>query len=261
MSLGMLGDKRAAVPIIGLLKDEDKGVKINAITSLGVFKDTKATKPLVRLLKDEKDIDVRRIIVVVLGELSDPVGINGLIDVLIDKDVTTQENAARSLIKIGKPSIEKLIAAVNNKKNDPAVRQYAITILGKVGKRGDKILINTALFALTDKNNELRRRAAIVLGMIGDKNAVNGLIARLEDKSSPVQKNAAESLARIGKPAVKPLITALSHSNKDVRGYSVYALGRIGNPRCVRHLENIANNDRDKKVRETAKNMLAKRKF
>ncbi|MBI4777902.1 HEAT repeat domain-containing protein [Candidatus Desantisbacteria bacterium] len=216
---------------------------------------------MVKLLKDEKDIDIRRMIVVVLGELSDPAGINGLIGALTDKDETTQENAARSLIKIGNPSIEKLIAALDNKKNDPVVRQYAITILGKVSKKGDKKLIQIALAALTDKDNELRRRAAIVLGMIGDKNAVAGLIASLKDKSSPVQKNAAESLARIGKPAVKPLITALTDSNRDVRGYSVYALGRIGNKRCVRYLKMVANNDSDKMVQETAKNVLAKRKF
>jgi HEAT repeat protein len=261
MALGMLGDKKAVDIMIQLLEDENKNIRKNAITSLGVFKDKKAVKPLSKILDTEEDVNIRRLIVVTIGEIGDVTGVDALVGALKDSDETIRENAARYLIRIGKPAIEKLISVLKDKDTDPIVKKHAVTIVGKVSKKGDKRVLNVMLAALEDENDEVRRNAAIILGRIGDKTVVNGLIKALGDKSESVQKNAAESIARIGKPAVKPLIAALSSKDEDIRGYSIYALGRIGDKRCVRYLKKIALTDKDEKVREAAKKVLKLRKF
>ncbi len=60
-----------------------------------------------------------------------------------------------------------------------------------------------------DKNEGVRRMAAVALGEIKDTRAVEPLIAALKDKDSSVRNNAAEALGEIKDArAVEPLIAA-----------------------------------------------------
>jgi hypothetical protein len=70
------------------------------------------------------------------------------------------------------------------------------------------------------------------------------LMDMLENKDGMARKKARESLVKIGKPAVSPLITELEHSKTDqVRWEAAKALGAIGNeesiPALVKALEDI----------------------
>ncbi len=51
--LGKLGDKRAVLPLIEALKDEDEDVRKEAAEALGELEDKRAVVPLIEALKDE----------------------------------------------------------------------------------------------------------------------------------------------------------------------------------------------------------------
>lgn len=137
---------------------------------------------------------------------------------------------------------------------DGNVRKVAAEQLGRIKDvRAVKPLIN----ALGDKNKNVRKAAAKALGEIKDIRSIEPLIYALKDGDEDVRSNAINSLEKIGKPALEPLIKVLSEKNKNVRKAAAYALSRIGDTKAVEALVQ-AQKDVDIKVRETAKEALAK---
>ncbi len=88
--------------------------------------------------------------------------------------------------------------------------------------------------ALRHRDPAVQYEAAEALGVLGEPSAVSPLVAALTgDRYSGVRWKAAEALARIGSPAVEPLIGALGDSDEDVRWKAAIALGEIGDPRAI----------------------------
>lgn len=141
----------------------------------------------------------------------------------------------------------------------------------------------TSLVAmLGDPDSEARERAVMVLGEIGDARAVEPLLAKLQDGSERVCKAADYALgrmvglahmtpaqlaiyyvctskpdeaAKIGEPAVEPLIAKLGDGSWKVRSDAVSALGKIGGARAVESLIGELE-DRDTFVRYHAAEAL-----
>lgn len=138
--------------------------------------------------------------------------------------------------------------------------------------------------ALKHKGEYFRQQAAIALGNIGDTRAVEPLLETLRDKSKYVQKGAAEALdklrwkpsddsemvvfllakqewdtlAKLGQPAVEPLIEALKEEDSWVRPKA--AAEALGNIRDAKAVETLieALNDKNKNVRKGATRALGK---
>jgi HEAT repeat protein len=102
--------------------------------------------------------------------------------------------------------------------------------------------------ALTyERDAGVRRAAAVALGDIGDSAAVEPLIAFLSEspseKFSAPNPVAVEALAKIGAPAVEPLITALETAKRSnnplmdesigLRAGAADTLGEIGDPQAI----------------------------
>ncbi len=85
-------------------------------------------------------------------------------------------------------------------------------------------------------HGELDQRYSAIdaLGLLRDPRAIELLIEILQsDAYSGLRWKAAEALARIGTPAVGPLITLLDDPDEDVRWKVAIALGEIGDPQAV----------------------------
>jgi len=91
----------------------------------------------------------------------------------------------------------------------------------------------------------------------GDQKPVDPLIASFRNKDKTRRKAAAEDLAKIGGPAVAPLICALDDRISYVRALAAHALGNIGDPRALNPLRK-ALQDKDSNVRKEAKEALIK---
>jgi HEAT repeat protein len=174
------------------LNHEDLIIRLSAIKALGEIKDARAVKPLIAALRDE----------------------------------SCGCTAANALVKIGKPAVEPLIAALMDK--DLIVRRNAVMALGGIK---DASAVEPLIAALKDKDLIVRRNAVTALGQIKDAGAVEPLIAALKDESPIVRGNAATALGQIkDASAVEPLIAALKDRDAIVRTNATTALGEIGKP-------------------------------
>ncbi|UCD54652.1 MAG: HEAT repeat domain-containing protein, partial [Candidatus Omnitrophota bacterium] len=98
-TLGTIGDTRAVVPLIELLKDKDKGSSIRsaAASALGQIGDVRAVEPLIEALKDEAPW-VRSTAAQALGKLGDVSAIVSL-SLLLDDDYYSVNTAAKNAVK------------------------------------------------------------------------------------------------------------------------------------------------------------------
>ncbi len=108
------------------------------------------------------------------------------------------------------------------------------------------------IMALRHRDAAVQYEAAEALGISRDPAAIPALIAALTgDRYSGVRWKAAEALARIGAPAVDPLIQALGHQDEDARWKAAIALGEIGDPRAIAPLISLLG-DEDRFVQSRA---------
>jgi len=84
---------------------------------------------------------------------------------------------------------------------------------------------------------------------------IEELIAQLGNEDGFTRGSAVNSLVRIGKSAVQPLIKALGDSNSDVRSSAATALGEIGDQRAVQPLKNLLK-DKNEPIRRLAAKAL-----
>ena len=145
---------------------------------------------------------------------------------------------------------------------DAVQRAYAAIELGEKSSRAKGAIIalietlsdNTSLAFSNNPKNEATTpswEAVEALAKIG-KPAVEPLIAALKDHD-----RAADALVKIGKRAVEPLIAALKDENIHVRSNAVYVLGEIKDQRAVEPLI-AALKDENIHVRARAADALRK---
>jgi HEAT repeat protein len=209
------------------------------------------------LLKALSDTDVEKCkrVARVLGQLGDPCAAEPLATTLRDKDHKVRRVACEALIKIGPPSVDPLIAALQDGRCHDT-RFLAADALGAIGEtRAIEPLI-----AVLEDNGELepiRQAAARALGKLNDPKAIEALVAALRVQDRDVYQTVVEILGQIGELAASSLIAALEEESASVRQAAVTLLAGSRNLCAVRGLVN-ALGDKDIKVRRAAAGALAK---
>ena len=130
----------------------------------------------------------------------------------------TQEQALIAFKHMGEEAVPFLILTLKEK--DSTVRKT----LKAIGKR-------VPFFHVQSENRAMHRaRAAAVLKELGPSAyaAVPDLIETLGDRVDYVADGAERALEQIGPASVKPLVTAVFHSNVNTRRRSVSVLGHLG---------------------------------
>lgn len=240
-SLVEINDTSAVEPLIVALMDKNTDVRAHAVLALGKIKDARAVDPLIVTLKDKKQW-VRHLAAQALGELKDHSAIEHLLHTLWDKVPSVQKAAILALGELKDPrSIKPIILSMkeNNTKffNSAEFQWNAIEALANIGKPTVKPLIDAL------KDDDVRRDAAIVLGLIKDTSAVESLIAILNDDIYP-RSQAITSLVLINdRRAVSPIIGLLKDKNEYVRSKSAEALGKFGDLRAVEPLIAVLNDE------------------
>ena len=180
LALRKIGDERAVEPLINALRDEYPDVRRAAAEALGKIGDKKAIEPLIIALRD-KDWRVRWDAALALREIGDERAVEPLINALRDGSPEVCRAAAEALGKIGdKKAIEPLIIALRSL----FVRYAAIEALERIEPEWHKTEVAKKqvpefINALRDKNSDIRKAAARVLGKIGDERAIGPLITTL----------------------------------------------------------------------------------
>ena len=212
----LLGMREEAVPaLIELLLDEESQiVRLRVIEILGGTQNTKVVDALIQMLNVD-DRFVRSKAVINLGRIGDMRAIDSLIPML--EDTFVREDAEKSLYRLGwQPEGSPPIPDIK-------------TLVANSDIEG---LIEATTF---EKDIQIRRAAAEALGEFRDPRAIAPLISRLkeEDWPSPSHMSTANALAKIGSPAVEPLIQHLKDGNKNIRAGTALALGKIGDTKAI----------------------------
>jgi HEAT repeat protein len=172
---------------------------------------------------------------------------------LCDKDAEVREDAARGLYRQARElhkGVRLLGGALIEKPSDAmAVVHEEFQKLGAIEPLRER---------LKDKIWNVRREAAVTLGLVGASEAVAELIELVkQDSDWHVREQSAGALGLIGdRQAVEPLAKAL-RSDKEfpVRLYCARALGDLGDPRSVPALS-AALHDEHRDVQREARHAL-----
>lgn len=147
------------------------------------------------------------------------------------------------IIEIGENAVDPLIVLLMDDKDDE-VRKNAAEVLGKIG---DRRAVEPLITTLNDRR--VRHYAIMALGEIGDEMAVGALISSL--KYEEVSDDAIYALVKTGGKVIEPLIIALKDGDKSVRSNAAYALGEIGDKMAVDALVSALKDESDS-VRSSA---------
>ena len=240
-TLGKIGDAHAVEPLIALLNDWD--LCLTAADALGRLGDARAIVPLIDALKDKSTALNAAEALDLLGwkpgkdengayywlakkELDQCATIGApavKVLILALQDVDVRRVATETLIKIGAPSLEQLVATLTD--DDWLVRCAVVEILGKIG---DTRAVPPLISALSDTKVDVRKLVVEALGKIGDVRAVEPLEAALRDDDGNVRKAVAAALGEIGDArAVEPLIVAIKNGNLSERKSAARVLVKI----------------------------------
>jgi HEAT repeat protein len=226
-------DVRAGEPLIAVLLDRDPDIRGAACTALGRIREPRAVVPLIQRLRDS-DPGVRSSAAEALHHLGDPRAIPYLMDLLHDQNSLVRWSVTTTLGRLSATdATEALLLALQDL--DSSVRSGAASALGKLKATQ---AVPQLLLALMDVSWGVRHDAAEALGLIGDARAIPALIRLLgdndeRDADGRVPAIAMQALARIGSPAVQPLLDALDDLDPWRRGWVIQTLGRIGDPQTV----------------------------
>lgn len=164
-----------------------------------------------------------------VAERIETTNIEPLLANLKHKRAEKRKQAASELGQTGNSrAVEPLIAALRD--SDFNVRASAAKALGELGAAR---AAEPLAAALKDRVVYVHWVAARALGQIGDVRSIDALIAELGDtENSYAAAEAADSLAKIGAPALGPLLTALQNKRQLVRQCAARALGEIADTRA-----------------------------
>ncbi len=209
-------------PLIEAIKDGSMKVTLMPGVSLENIKDSRDIKQLIASLRDERQGTNVADALVKIGKPA----VRPLIAALKDKNREVQKNAARALGEIkDRQAVKPLIAVLDEE--DRVFRKIVVEALGRIK---DPRAVETLIFILgnKDEDEDTKWEAAAALGRMKDSRSVEALITALKDRSKDIRAVTAAALGEIkDTQAVEPLIRALRDKDESVRRNAAAALKKI----------------------------------
>ncbi|HED11124.1 MAG TPA: HEAT repeat domain-containing protein [Caldithrix abyssi] len=272
-ALGLFQDTAAVPALLSLLSTQNSAIRKVTCNALGELGDRRAINSLIGSLHDPVE-DVCLAASNALARIGKPA-----IPAILNKMIGRKKNfyAELALKDMGDEAIDALVHLLNHE--DINIRKAVVKVLDilewqpgqdeksaaywiakqdwEKGAEIGELAVQPLIDVLEDTESWNRMEAARQLGKIGDKKAVDSLIKLLDDKYWNVREAAAESLVKLGRSAVEPLINRMLTGNKDTFKIIAGILGEIGDSRARQPLEYVL---RDKRpfVREAAALALKK---
>jgi HEAT repeat protein len=226
-AIGMLGDKRATRYLIPLLNDDDPSIRTETARALGRLQDPRTRDRLFQSMLDE-DETVRFAVGTALGMLGDARTVPFLLQAIEDGDVIVQREADAALDKLGKNALTSLVQLL------------------RAGKP------------------PYRAISAKRMGDLADPRSIRFLIPALLYEDCELE--VADALAKIGNPAVLPLISYIENTDPDLENVTpelqeqaARVLGKIGDKRAANSLiATLSNSENEPKLREEAARVLGR---
>ncbi len=185
-------DRKTAISLLlnCLYDSENAGRRTSAIEAL-IQIGSEAVEDLMRAF-DTPEVDVRKFILDILGDIADPKALPLLLKAVEDEDENVRLAAVEAMGKInGEQAVKKLLELVE-KSQDLTLRFSALHILGKLGVALPEELVDRLV-----KERLFRRAVFEVLGQVPSRKGVEYLLSGLSDSAKSVRQSAIRSLAKI----------------------------------------------------------------
>ncbi len=206
---------------------------------------------------DRKDADIRIAAAKALGEMRNPVAIDGLIMMLGHPYELDRYRASQVLLLFGDSTREPLQIALRTGA-DP-IREEAAALLGQVGNES---VVLPLIAALKDPNGNVHKNAVKSLGMLSDERAVEPIISIMVNKDYFAHDEAVKALGKFkDSRAVEPLLAELkeSYPGSEIKPAVITALGQQSDSRAVPALiAELKNPKNDLKVKKATLEALSK---
>ena len=232
-ALGNIGDSQAVKPMMRALHDEDEDVVMDAVTALGQIGTAENVPDLMECYRIHPVGDVKVAVVEALGRIAEkekfdyePL-LNFLLEVVSGHGEDThweiddeewddwwdaQFKAIEALAKIGDSRAASAIVAALDEDEAQELNEVVFAALAKMGKSGEKILIERLL-----SNDRIQRRyAAKHLAEVQTVKVRNALSKALADSDVQVCVAAAKSLAVHSDPAAQSLLLRVFQDSRSV---------------------------------------------
>jgi HEAT repeat protein len=131
VALGQLGDQRALKPLIKVLGDQDKDVRLAAVAALHSLGGPRSVEPLIKAL-DDNNWEVRKAAIEVLGVIGDPRAVKPLIKCLDVSNGPVCWFAAKAVRKLSDQRVVKTLDKAIVDKIEAALRDELNCMEGKI---------------------------------------------------------------------------------------------------------------------------------
>jgi HEAT repeat protein len=234
--------------VVMALRHPSVEVRAAACVRLGEIADPRTVDVLGGVLRNPReDAQVRSAAAGALEAIGSPAGVNKLIEVMRDAQVTDWL-AVFSLAALGETAFDPLLAVLTD--TQAKGRAHAALALGFIG---DQRAVGALLNALQDRDPVLRSRAAAALGRIGDASTFDNLVLALRDPKVHVRRDAMWALSELGdRRAVGLLIRALRDPSRFIRQQAAECLGGLDSPQALPELQRLAMNEKQRGVKQAA---------
>ena len=251
VALGRINDPASARKIAAMLRPPGKNTISAARALQRMRRGLTALGPVSELLKS-KDPGLRRMAVVVLGDMDTPKVIPLLKPML--KDPKVRNTTIDALGRIGGPEAAKVLVPLLREKTGLISGEGSSYQMEKsagvwpvLSRIGDKSIVPDVIPVLKDADPTRRANAARVLGALKDPRAIDALTPLLKDRSedvhwSPVCETAVEALGDIGDPKALPALFEAVMNPKCKQAKAVESIGKIKGEQAVAFLEGLLDN-------------------
>ncbi len=212
--LGRLSLPVATDTLVEALHDEDPSVRVALLKALGQSGDPAALLEVAATL-DDPHPEVRRQAIETLTGLSRfQGGLASLLKPMLDDpEPAVNIKAAASLLQFGAhEKAEAMLlraASIDCYSGDQIQRR--VDALEALAEWKDERALDMVIQGLGDPQPAIRRVSAQVMGQMGPRGGIEILIESLADEDRLVLQAAAAALGAAGKPALAPVLEALSH--------------------------------------------------
>ncbi|MHA2295907.1 MAG: HEAT repeat domain-containing protein [Candidatus Hodarchaeales archaeon] len=249
--LGVNQKEKELVKVLRSLKESEESVRNSAITQIITIKE--ALRFLRKFLSSTNPY-LRASSVLALGKVNDERSASKIRELLSDKETGVRGASAEALgLLTDLEAITLLISRIKDKNENMEVREISRDALVRIGSPTANEL---AECLASDGNKTVRLYCAQVFEQIADQKSISPLLDYgLRDKDEKVRETAVRALIRIGEPVVENISSVQDDKYRHARMAAAEVLGAIGSSMAMRKLE-VALNDRDEQVRETAAKAL-----
>ncbi len=230
-----LGEQKEVVatePLLGLIHDSVKSVRLYAVQSLGLIGENRVLTPLLNLLNSEQDAFVVATLVKAIARVGGAQLIPIIARYLKDPDARTRANTIEALEIIGDPKIIKFLIPLLQDENN-RVKANTIKVLSKFGKTN---MFEKLEEMLQSDDVSIRGSAIYALSAIGGEQVIELLEKAKNDEDTGNIKKLAEGLAKINTDRSMELLRELcAHPDKSTADFAASLCG--GKPEPVQEPE------------------------